>query len=154
MFWMIESIADLAAGIRSVNQQAVREYTPLVEAILRSRSHDKRHIEHALDGLLDFCGNEPALQLYRRLCRHYWDIDPVATASYVETYRKTWDSGEENGKEVRAAIECIGGTLPDQISPAEHIKEVEKRIKNTVPKMELGEKDAGGLLGDKNNNAK
>ena len=27
-------------------------------------------------------------------------------------------------------------------------KEVEKRLQNTVPKMELGEKDAGGLLGD------
>lgn len=55
---------------------------------------------------------------------------------------------EEVGKEVRAAIERIGGTLPEQIPPAEHIKEVEKRIKNAVPKMELGEKDAGGLLGE------
>ena len=57
---------------------------------------------------------------------------------------------EEVGKEVRAAIERIGGTLPEQIPPAEHIKEVEKRIKNTVPKMELEDKDAGGLLGDTN----
>jgi DNA-damage-inducible protein D len=56
------------------------------------------------------------------------------------------------GKEVRAAIERIGGTLPEQIPPAEHIKEVEKRIKNTVPKMELDEKDAGGLLGDTKQN--
>jgi DNA-damage-inducible protein D len=55
---------------------------------------------------------------------------------------------EEVGKEVRAAIERIGGTLPEQIPPAEHIKEVEKRIKNSVPKMELDEREAGGLLGD------
>jgi DNA-damage-inducible protein D len=55
---------------------------------------------------------------------------------------------EQVGREVRAAIERIGGTLPEQIPPAEHIKEVEKRIKNSVPKMELEEKDAGGLLGD------
>lgn len=92
---MIESIADLAASIHSVNQQAVREYTPIVEDILHSRRRDKCHIEHTLDGLLDFCGYEPTLQLYRRLCRHYWDIDPTATASYVEAYRKTWDSEEE-----------------------------------------------------------
>jgi len=26
-------------------------------------------------------------------------------------------------------------------------KEIEKRIKNAVPKMELGERNAGGLLG-------
>ncbi|HQR50618.1 MAG TPA: DNA damage-inducible protein D [Methylophilaceae bacterium] len=54
---------------------------------------------------------------------------------------------EQVGKEVRTAIERIGGTLPEQIPPAEHIKEVEKRIKSTVPKMQLDEKDAGGLLG-------
>lgn len=60
---------------------------------------------------------------------------------------------EQVGKEVRAAIERIGGTLPEQIPPAEHIKEVEKRIKNAVPKMELDEKDAGGLLGDKRSEA-
>ena len=148
---MIESIAGLAASIHSINQQAVREYTPLVEVILRTRSHDKCHIEHTLDGLLDFCGYEPAMQLYRRLCRHYWGIDPAATAFYVEAYRKTWDSEEVN-KKVRAAIERIGGTLPEQISPAEHIKEVEKRIKNAVPRMEL--KDADGLPGDVENNEK
>ncbi|OGT04244.1 MAG: DNA damage-inducible protein D [Gallionellales bacterium RIFCSPLOWO2_02_60_31] len=61
---------------------------------------------------------------------------------------------EEVGKEVRAAIERIGGTLPEQIPPAEHIKEVEKRIKNAVPKMELGEKDAGGLLGNNKSKSK
>jgi DNA-damage-inducible protein D len=57
---------------------------------------------------------------------------------------------EQVGKEVRAAIERIGGTPPEQIVPAEHIKEVEKRIKNAVPKLKLDEQDAGGLLGDKN----
>lgn len=61
---------------------------------------------------------------------------------------------EAVGKEVRAAIARIGGTPPEQIPPAEHIKEVEKRIKNAVPKMELDEKDAGGLLGDVKNNEK
>jgi hypothetical protein len=92
---MIESISGLSESICTINQQAVCEYTPLVEDILRSRSQDKYHIERTLDGLLDFCGNEPALHLYRRLCRYYWDIYPVVTASYVEAYRITWDSEEE-----------------------------------------------------------
>ena len=62
----------ITASIHTINQRAVRDYTPLVEEILRSRSQDKKHIERTLDGLLDFCGYEPALQLYRRLCRYYW----------------------------------------------------------------------------------
>lgn len=67
----------------------------------------------------------------------------------VSNQQQAIQTHEAVGKEVRAAIERIGGTLPEQIPPAEHIKEVEKRIKNAVPKMELEEKDAGGLLGDK-----
>ncbi|MBI5751900.1 MAG: DNA damage-inducible protein D [Hydrogenophilales bacterium] len=55
---------------------------------------------------------------------------------------------EQVGKEVRAAITRIGGALPEHIPAAEHIKEVEKRIKTATPKLELDEKDAGGLLGE------
>jgi len=55
---------------------------------------------------------------------------------------------EQVGKEVRDAIKRIGGDLPERIPPAEHIKAVEKRVKGAVPKLELDERDAGGLLGD------
>ena len=55
---------------------------------------------------------------------------------------------ENVGKEVRDAIKRIGGTLPEQIPPAEHIKEVEKRVKTATPKLTLDEREAGGLLGD------
>ncbi len=54
---------------------------------------------------------------------------------------------ESVGREVRDAIERIGGTMPEEIPPAEHIKAVEKRIKTVPPKLALGEKDAAGLLG-------
>ena len=55
---------------------------------------------------------------------------------------------ERVGKEVRDAIKRIGGTLPEQIPPAEHIKEVEKRVKTATPKLTLDVREAGGLLGD------
>jgi len=56
---------------------------------------------------------------------------------------------EEVGREVREAIRRIGGTMPENILPAEHISAVEKRIKNTPPLLELEEKDAKGLTGAK-----
>lgn len=56
---------------------------------------------------------------------------------------------EQVGKEVRDAIKRIGGTLPENIPSAEHIKEVEKRVKHTTPKLTLDEREAGGLLGGK-----
>ena len=51
------------------------------------------------------------------------------------------------GKEVRDAIKRIGGTLPENIPPAEHIRIIEKRIKGVKPKLQLDEKNAKGLVG-------
>ena len=92
---LLESIRGLASSLHAINQKAVREYTPVVEAILRSPIPDTRHIECTLDGLLDFCGYEPALRLYKKLCRYYFHINPTATVEYIETYRELWDSDQE-----------------------------------------------------------
>lgn len=91
-------IRGLAEALTALNQQAVLEYTPVIESILRARSRDADHIEHTLDGLLSFCGYAPALVLYKKLCRHYWEIDPNATVFYINAYRDMWDSdsGDEN----------------------------------------------------------
>jgi hypothetical protein len=89
---LLESIRGLASSFHAINQKAVREYTPVVEAILRSPIPDTCHIERTLDGLLGFCGCEPALRLYKKLCRYYFDINPTATVQYIETYRELWDS--------------------------------------------------------------
>lgn len=35
--------------------------------------------------------------MYKKLCRHYWDIDPAATAYYVNAYREYWDGDEPGG---------------------------------------------------------
>ena len=96
---LFESVRGLAESLHSLSRQAVAQYAPVVEAIIRTRSRDVRHIERTLDGLLDFCGYEPALQLYRRLCRHYFDIDPVATADYIHADRELWDSKPETEAE-------------------------------------------------------
>jgi DNA-damage-inducible protein D len=60
---------------------------------------------------------------------------------------------EKVGREVRDAIRRIGGDLPETIPPAEHIKNVEKRIKEATPVLTLDEKNAAGLLGGTNDNS-
>ncbi|EGQ60571.1 DNA-damage-inducible protein D [Acidithiobacillus sp. GGI-221] len=66
----------------------------------------------------------------------------------VRSQAQAIQTHEQVGKEVRDAIKRIGGTLPENIPPAEHIKEVEKRVKTATPKLTLDEREAGGLLGD------
>ena len=93
-----KGIIGLVGAVHDLQERAAKEYKPVVDDILRTRSQDIRHIEHTLDGLLDFCGHEPVLQLYKKLCRHYWDIDPDATAFYINAYREYWDSNAQDGQ--------------------------------------------------------
>lgn len=89
-----ESIRALAGEMQRLAVLALQQYTPVVDNIIGSNSKDVHYIEHNLDRLLDFCFFEPMVQLFRRLCRYYYDIDPNATVSYVYTYRDMWDSEE------------------------------------------------------------
>ena len=93
-----QTILDLVGSVRELGQRAALQYRPVVDDIVRSGSRDAQHIECALDGLLDFCGHEPVVLMYRELCRHYWQIDPAATAFYIDAYRERWDGEAQGGQ--------------------------------------------------------
>lgn len=57
------------------------------------------------------------------------------------------DTHRQVGKEVREAIRRIGGTMPENLPPAEDIKQVEKRLKDTPSPLQLDGSDAQGLTG-------
>ena len=65
----------------------------------------------------------------------------------INTQSQAIHTHEQVGREVRDAIKRIGGTLPENIPADEHIKQVEKRLKSSTPKLTLDDKDATGLLG-------
>ncbi len=94
---LVDSLSDLAC-------RAVVEYGPIVDSVLHDQSRDVHRIERTLDGLLDFCFDPEALLLYKKLCRHYFDIDPAATASYVRAYREMWDSDPRDDRAVADEI--------------------------------------------------
>ena len=103
----VTKLSALAESLRCLQELGVAQSTPIVETILRTRSRDVRHIEQTLDGLLDIACHPAGLQLYRRLCRHYWEINPQATADYINAYRDLWDSEDLETKESELA-----GDLP------------------------------------------
>ncbi|MEI8197957.1 MAG: DNA damage-inducible protein D [Phycisphaerae bacterium] len=61
--------------------------------------------------------------------------------------QKAIDIHKQVGQEVRSAIQRIGGTMPENLPPAEHIKLVEERVRTTPSMIELPKQEAGGLLG-------
>jgi len=63
----------------------------------------------------------------------------------IQGQQRAIDTHLEVGKEVRQAIRRIGGTMPENLPPAEDIKQVQKRLKGSTPHLELDGPDAKGL---------
>lgn len=66
----------------------------------------------------------------------------------IQGQQRAIDTHQQVGKEVRDAIRRIGGTMPENLPPAEDIKQVRKRLKGRTPPLELNEPNAPGISGD------
>lgn len=91
----LESIMRLAEQIHKIRQeQAVHIFQtckPEVDRVILHQIEERQHIEHLLDLLLDSAFDERILNLFKRLCRYYYFIDPQSTVYYINSYRETWD---------------------------------------------------------------
>ena len=82
--------SELAQQIMSLHQRAYGEYLPLVEDIC-ARQASEDEVELLLDYLLDFCGEKHCLELFKKVCRHYYPIHPRAIAFEINSYREFYE---------------------------------------------------------------
>ena len=92
---LLQNINDIISGDEKLIKQAFDAYEPTINNIIKTKCVDVNKIEHTLGGLNGFCYDEKILLLYKKLCRYYWDIDPYATAFYINLYREMWDNENE-----------------------------------------------------------
>ena len=92
----LNGFKELAESIQQNTQQAYKIYKAAVDRVYADNVQDKNEIERLLDYLLTYCCDEKMLLLFKKLCRHYYKIDPIATAEYVTIYKDMWD--EDNQK--------------------------------------------------------
>ena len=90
----LQPLIALVASLRDAQGQKAAYYIPIARHLIESRSRNTQEIEHSLDHLLDVACLPEGLAAFKSLCRHYWEINPLATASYVHAYREMWDSEE------------------------------------------------------------
>lgn len=64
---------------------------------------------------------------------------------HIKNQKDAIDTHHSVGREVRAAISKIGGILPENIPPAEHIKNVAKRLKTAKPQLVIEGENKIGL---------
>ena len=96
---LVQSIGKIAEVQKGLARQAYDLYKDEVDHIIISQTRDINRIEHALDGLLSFAFDNKILILFKKLCRYYYFIDPVATASQINAYRDLWDEEYQEAQE-------------------------------------------------------
>ena len=97
---MDKEFHELAKSIVAVQKRAAQQtlnyWKPEAENVIVSQSKDIDRIEYTLDMLCEVAFDDEVLKIFKRLCRYYYSIDPLATAQHVNTYRGMWDNKEDN----------------------------------------------------------
>jgi len=91
-----KEIKELGNAIVTLQREAVKQtliyWKPEAEKIINTKSKDINNIEHTLDALCEAAFDDEILNIFKKLCRYYYDIDPQATAQQIQFYREMWDN--------------------------------------------------------------
>ena len=88
---MVDAIQEMALQLKKLNEIAYNQYKPIASDLC-SRAASLREVEYTLDRMLDFCGDDAVLGLFKDICRHYFDIYPEMIAYQINSYREIWDA--------------------------------------------------------------
>ena len=86
-----DTVKAIASRLRKINEMAYNQYKFIVSDLC-SRIAPENEVEYTLDRMLDFCGDDAVLGLFKDVCRYYFDIYPEMIAYQINSYRETWDT--------------------------------------------------------------
>jgi hypothetical protein len=98
---LIRDVSEIAKSLVALGETAAKAYEPIVNDLIDSSCKDHMEIQRTMDYLLDFGGNPAVLQLFKKLCRYYFPLDPAATSDYIGFYLEQWEP-EKYKKLIRA----------------------------------------------------
>ena len=87
----IDTIKEMALQLKKINEVAYDQYMPIAFDLC-SRIATLSEVEYTLDRMLDYCGDDAVLGLFKDVCRHYFNIYPEMIAYQINSYRETWDT--------------------------------------------------------------
>ena len=80
-------------------ETAVSLYEPTVANVClrlgRSEKVDEEEVSTLLDGLLGFCFDARAVELFKKVCRAALPTDARLVADYIRYYKEEWESKED-----------------------------------------------------------
>ena len=75
-------IKALAKHISQLNEDAYQAYKPLMDDIC-SRKASRMEVERLFDVLFSFAEDNRTLELFKRVCRSFWQTYPDSIAFYI-----------------------------------------------------------------------
>lgn len=86
-----DELNKLAIKIEHINERAYIQYKPIAYDLC-SRVAPISEVEYTLDRMIDFCGCDGVLALFKKICKYYYEIYPEMIAYEIDSYREFWDS--------------------------------------------------------------
>ena len=86
-----KELLELCKGLSNLWKQKYLLLEEDAENVIKNNITDSKVIENILDNLLDICEDEETLLLFRKVCRYYYTINPMATVDYINFYRKMYE---------------------------------------------------------------
>ena len=84
-------INKIAYHINILHEKAYREYLGLVENLCDNPGASENEVGLMLDYLLEFCGNDKVLDLYKRVCRTFYKKYPECIVRYIMWYQEEYE---------------------------------------------------------------
>lgn len=92
-----EKIDSIVESIKQVNKQLFLVYKPIVDEICSEKTVEEKELENVLDGLVSACISDEMLNLFKRVCRKFYDQYPEIITDYVMFYKEMY---EEQGNDL------------------------------------------------------
>ena len=83
-------IQEIANAIQETNDFAYTTYKPMVEDII-ARNASKSEVEQLLDYMVGLTGDDRMLQLFKKVCRRYYEQYPEMITSEILFYKEMYE---------------------------------------------------------------
>lgn len=90
-----DSIKALGERLGALNTWAVAAYAPMVEDICTRKNVSRKELENLLDWLVSSCISDDMIELFKRVCRHFYHQYPQLIADYVLFYKELYEEDVE-----------------------------------------------------------
>ena len=92
---ILNEINAIVESFRTLNEQALVVYTPMVEDICSRKSVSAKELENVLDWLVSICISDDMTGLFKRVCRHFYYQYPELITDYVYLYKEMYEDDED-----------------------------------------------------------